>query len=96
MAPKFALFTNGSELPLNQGCQKRFLDTTVSRQALDMFSEIQSIYSDTLSTDEHQLEMRCCTYFNGLALCVGLEFSPFSNNVSIQCYHNESLRFPDP
>ena len=35
MAPKFALFTNGSKLPLNQGFQNRFLVTTVSRQALD-------------------------------------------------------------
>ena len=36
MAPKFALFTKGSKLPLNQGFQNRFLVTTVSRQALDI------------------------------------------------------------
>ena len=36
MAHKFALFTKGSKLLLNQGFQNRFLVTTVSRQALDM------------------------------------------------------------
>ena len=36
MAPKFALFTNESKLPLNKCFQNRFLVTTVSRQALDM------------------------------------------------------------
>ena len=36
MAPKFALFTKGSKLPLNQGFQNWFLVTTVSRQALAM------------------------------------------------------------
>ena len=35
MAPKFALFTKGSKLPLNQGFQNRFLVITVSRQALN-------------------------------------------------------------
>ena len=34
-APKFALFTKGSKLPLNQGFQNRSFVTTVSRQALD-------------------------------------------------------------
>ena len=37
MAPKFALFTKESNLPLNQGFQNRFLVTTVSRQALEMY-----------------------------------------------------------
>ena len=36
MAPKFALFTKGSKLPLNQGFQNGFLVTTVSHQAVDM------------------------------------------------------------
>ena len=36
---KFALFTKGSKLPLNQGFQNRILVTTVSRQTLDI-SEI--------------------------------------------------------
>ena len=36
MAPKFALFTKASKLPLNQGFQNRFKVTTVSRQALEM------------------------------------------------------------
>ena len=37
MAPKFALFTRGSKLPLKQGFQNRFLVTTVSRQALEIY-----------------------------------------------------------
>ena len=37
MASKFALFTKGSKLPLNQGFQNRFLVTTFSHQALGMF-----------------------------------------------------------
>ena len=40
MAPKFALFTKGSKLALNQGFQNRFLVTTVSRQALDIHVNI--------------------------------------------------------
>ena len=36
MAPKFALFTKPSKLPLNQGFQNRLLVTTISRQALEM------------------------------------------------------------
>ena len=43
MAPKFALFTKGSKLPLNQGFQKRFLVTTVSRQALDIQANMPNI-----------------------------------------------------
>ena len=36
MALKFALFTKGSKLHLNQGFQNRSLVTTVSRQDLDL------------------------------------------------------------
>ena len=39
MAHKFALFSKGSKLPLDQGFQNRFLVTTVSRQALDISGE---------------------------------------------------------
>ena len=43
MAPKFALFTKGSKLALNQGFQNRFLVTTVSRQALDIMSVTKGV-----------------------------------------------------
>ena len=53
MAPKFALFTKGTTLPLNQGFQNRFLVTTVSHQALDLFMIIVSTIShnDTSAAD---------------------------------------------
>ena len=44
MAPKFALFTKGSKLPLNQGFQNRFLVTTVSRQALGMWERVNIMF----------------------------------------------------
>ena len=38
LAPKFAMLTKGSKLPLNQGSQNRFLVTTVSCQAIQTLS----------------------------------------------------------
>ena len=48
MAPKFALFTKGSKLPLNQAFLNRFLVTTVSRQALEMF--LQNLVDSSLKS----------------------------------------------
>ena len=62
MAPKFASFTKGSKLPLNQGFQNRFLVTTVSRQALDIYSSVSEDYtqSQTIAriTHTHLHQMR--------------------------------------
>ena len=46
MAPKFALFTKGSKLPLIQGFQNRFRVTTVSRKALDMSLSLNNTVKD--------------------------------------------------
>ena len=44
MAPKFALFTKGSKLPLNKGFKKYVWVTIVLRSTLEMIFMISWIY----------------------------------------------------
>ena len=72
MAPKFALFTKGTKLPLNQGFQNRFLVTTVSRQALDLFNfyRVQTTF-DAFVADS--IRKHCCAkgeFFPISKLCI--------------------------
>ena len=68
MAPKFALFTKGSKMPLNQGFQNRFLVTTVSRQALDMFHNISYFTTKQYFVVTHIIGLKPLTYFDAFAL----------------------------